>query len=358
MKSYIITIHCIHNFGSVFQSYALVQYLRNQGHDAEIIDYRPDYYSKGRNALKSYISRTLNLIPYKRQHARYNRFIEKEIPKTGEMYRSIEELSRLDSEEAIFITGGDQLWNSFHPCGRDDAYKLTFVHGQPKLALGTSMGRNSFSADELKNLAEKVTGFREIALREQSTVDMFKHYTSVPVHHICDPVLLMERKDYARFIGQKPLIKEPYLLMYLADKSDLLDDTTSYLANKMKLKVVHVCGFRKKCQCDYFLKDTGPEDLLNLINYSSFVVSASFHATLFSLLLEKQFCTLLPEAGTNTRIEDLLGYFGVSERIIHTSAELKNIDNDIDYSRVTPELQQFASRSRQLINTTLKDCTK
>lgn len=350
MKIYIITIHCIHNFGSVFQSYALVEYLRNKGYKAEIIDYRPDYYSRGRNAIKSYISKLLNFVPYLRQHARYNRFIEKEIPKTAKVYYTINDLKSATADDAVFIAGGDQIWNSFHPCGRDDAYKLTFVKEKPKFAFGTSMGRNSFSCEELESIAQNISDFISVGLREQSTVGMLKPYVNVPVSHVCDPVLLLDKNAYSRFIGGKPIIKEPYLLMYLADKSELLEKTVSHLSEKMGLKVVHVCGFRKKCTCDYFLKDTGPEDLLNLIYYSSFVVSASFHATLFSLLFEKQFCTLLPEAGTNTRIEDLLGFYGLNNRIMRHEDEIHHVDELIDYSEVSIKREQFSEASRKKLN--------
>lgn len=36
----IITIHKIHNFGSVLQTYALWKILREQGYSVEIIDYK------------------------------------------------------------------------------------------------------------------------------------------------------------------------------------------------------------------------------------------------------------------------------------------------------------------------------
>lgn len=354
-RYYIITIHCIHNFGSVFQSYALIRYLRSEGYDAKVIDYRPTYYSKGRNAMKAILSRTIHFIDYHKQHSKYERFISREMPKTSCEYHTIEELTGLDKEDAVFIAGGDQLWNSFHPCGRDDAYKLLFVTNKAKYALGTSMGRNSFSEEELKDIAQKIADFRYVGLREKSTVEMLRPYTNVPVAHISDPVLLLDKQDYFRFIGDKPLIKEPYLLMYLADKSELLEKTVSQTVRRLGLKVVHVCGFRKKCECDYFLKATGPEDLLNLIYYSKFVVSASFHATLFSLLFEKQFCTLLPEAGTNTRIEDLLSFFDISNRIVRNATELEQLQNNIDFNQVTPVLNRFAKDSREQINQILSN---
>ncbi len=353
MKIKIITIHCIHNFGSVFQSFGLVKYLRDQGYDAELIDYRPTYYFKGRNAVKKILAIGLNYFAYKRQSQKYDEFINNYLPK-GKVYRTIDDLRELDSTDSLFIAGGDQLWNNFHPCGKDDAYKLTFVNQGKKIAYGTSMGRNSFRKEELEELSKKIADFYSIGLREQSTVTMLQPYTKVPVYHVADPVLLLNKIDYMSFIGQEPIIKEPYLVMYLANKSELLSKTVEYVANQYDLKVVHVCGFRKKCKCDYFLKDTGPNDLLNLIYYSGFVVSASFHATIFSILLNKQFCTLLPEAGTNTRIEDALSYYNLNNRIIRKIDDLSQLDKVINFDNVNEIRDIFVQQSKKCLITEIE----
>lgn len=354
MNIYIITIHCIHNFGSVFQSYGLVKFLRDNGYNAKIIDYQPFYYRKGRNKFKKYASIALNPISYLKQHKKYASFINAQLHLTAKIYHSFEDLKELQADNAVFIAGGDQIWNSFHPCGRDDSYKLMFVNGKLKIAYGTSMGRNSFSKDELTALATKIRDFSNIGLREQSTVTMLQPYTDRPVYHAADPVLLLEKKDYEPFIGNDRLIKEPYLVMYLADSSSLLDKAIDYVARKRRLKIVHICGFKKKCKCDYFLKSTGPKELLNLIYYSDFVVSASFHATVFSVLLHKQFCTLLPEVGTNTRIEDVLSYFGLEKRIIRQVNDLENLDTDTKFERADEIRENLVETSKHILLSSLK----
>lgn len=349
-KIKVLTIHCIHNFGSVFQSYGLVEFLRSSGYDAELIDYRPFYYKKGRNIIKKFLGIALNFSYYRRQHKKYSYFIENYLPK-GRCYQTFEQMKQMENEISIFIAGGDQIWNNFHPCGRDNAYKLTFVNSGKKIAYGTSMGRNTYSPLELQELSKLINDFSAIGLREQSTVALLQPYVRVPVYHAADPVLLLESSKYMKFIGDKRLIKEPYIVMYLAAKTDLLQETVEYIAKARNLKIVHVCGFTKKCKCDYFLKDTGPEELLNLIYYSNFVVSASFHATLFSILFNKQFCTLLPEAGTNTRIEDLLSKFNLSDRIIRLDMDLKRLDIDIDFVPINDMLNGFVKESKvKLIN--------
>ena len=355
MNVYILTIHCIHNFGSVFQSYGLARYLCNQGYNTQIIDYRPSYYFKGRSIVKRYVSILLNPLSYIKQHRKYEEFIKNNLPVTNVMYKSLSELEDFDDKEAVYIAGGDQIWNSFHPCGRDDAYKLIFSKKGKKLAFGTSMGRTSFSEAELKQLGHKIEDYLFVGLREQSTVNMLKQYVNLPVKHVADPVLLLGKNEYMRFVGDKALIKGPYLVMYLAAKSELLEKAVEHVAKARNLKVVHVCGFKKKCKCDYFLKSTGPEELLNLIYYSNFVISASFHATLFSILFEKQFCTLLPEAGTNTRIEDLLSFYNLESRILHTISEIGNLDTDIDFTHVSEKRDAFSEQTRNDINDLIRE---
>ena len=63
MKIATITCHDVYNYGASLQAYALQQYLLEQGHDAEIIDYKP-YYLTGRYNWR-HIPAESRLFPYK-----------------------------------------------------------------------------------------------------------------------------------------------------------------------------------------------------------------------------------------------------------------------------------------------------
>lgn len=272
-------------------------------------------------------------------------------------FKSLSELRTFyAAQNHVFIAGGDQLWNDYHPCGHDDAYKLVFTDSRKKIAYGTSMGRDSFSDDELKKIAGLVNGFNRIMLREQSTVPMLQKHTSVPVSHVIDPVGLLDMKEFEA-IAVKPKINEPYAVMYLADSGDILNQAIQLLSKKMGLKIVHICGFKKKCYCDYFVKDAGPDEILGYILHADFVLSASFHATMFSLLFQKQFATLLPGEKTNARINDLLHYVGLEDRIIHSTEELDRIRKPVDYSYAEKRIQNFSKESKAALLDTLSELT-
>lgn len=353
MNVHIITIHHIHNFGSVFQAYCLQKYLQDLGYNVDIIDYRPSYYNSGRNKLKSLIGKLLNLKSFINRKRKYDTFIKNNDVLSRKTFFNMEQLqAEYKHSNDLFIAGGDQLWNSFHPCGKDDAYKLLFTNSSHKMAIGTSLGRNNQSTKELNELSKKIELFESIFLREKSTVDTLSKYIKIPCKHVIDPVGLLN-VDELKKMAIKPHGLKPYAVMYLADSGELLDKSIECLSKEMGLKIVHICGFRKKCCCDIFEKDTGPQELLGYILDADFVISASFHATMFSIIFNKPFATLLPNIQTNERIEGLLKYFGLENRIIKNLEDLGQLKEVIDFAPVNAKLEQFRSESVKYIERAL-----
>ncbi len=355
MKYSIITIHHIHNFGSVFQAYSLYKFLSQKGYDAEIIDYQPSYYKTGRNKLKSLVGKMINLKDYIKREKKFARFIKKNDRLSSEKFTDYKQLCKYyNKKENVFIAGGDQLWNNYHPCGNDEAYKLLFTDSKRKIAYGTSMGRDNFSEDDLKKLAEQTADFKQIMIREKSTVSMLQKHTKTTVMHVIDPVGLIDIKEFEK-LAVKPDIKEPYAVMYLADSGELLDEAVKILSEKLNLKVVHICGFRKKCECDFFLKDSGPEEILGYIMNAEFVISASFHATMFSILFNKPFASLLPGSNTNARIEDILRLCGLEDRIVRDEQSLECITNQIDWEQVNEKIEKLKIESASKLTEALNN---
>lgn len=349
MKAYLLTIHHIHNFGSVFQSITLYQYLLSQGVDIEVIDYRPAYYRSSSNKLKSFVGNILNCKYYRARKKKFDSFIRKNEKLTEQVFKNQKELNIFCKSEDFFIAGGDQLWNTFHPGGRDDAYKLTFTNSKYKAAIGTSMGRESYSNEELEDLARKIHTFLMIGLREQSTVKLLGGYTNVPIYHFVDPVMLFDNNWYiSKYIKKEKPFEEKYAVVYLTPKSEILNAAVKELRCK-GFKIVHICGFTKKCDYDYMLKDSGPDDILSAIYHADFVLSASYHATVFSVLFQKQFATLLPNKNTNTRISDFLAFCDLQDRLIADNTQLAKMFSEIDFSNSKDKISSLSNFTKNKI---------
>lgn len=351
MKIAIITIHKIHNFGSVFQAQGLYKYLSNKGYDVEVIDYNPEYFRKKK--LKSKIGELIYYPYYKARKEKFKKFVERNMNLSKKEYLSVSDLKKDTPEADVYISGGDQLWNSYHPCGNDDAYKLSFTNGL-KISYSTSMGRNTYTNSELVALRDELKDYYSISVRESSSVKLLKSVGVENITQVVDPVLLLDNSDYEKMLV-KPEI-ERYLFVYLVTPSKLLSETVKYISEKLGLKIVLYGGFSKKCECDYFLKDLGPDEVLSYLYHADFVLSASFHATLFSIMNNKHFVSLLPDKHTNDRIEDVLDWTHLKDRIIKSELDLdETIFGKIDYDKVDKEVKKRVEYSRDWLDQTLNE---
>lgn len=343
MKIKMITIHNIANYGSVFQAMALNQYLQKQGHECEVIDYNPIYFIRG--SLKSRIGRLMNYRAYKRRMTQYRNFVETNMNLTFRSYNSINDLRQEKWDADGFIAGGDQLWNEFYDCGKDDSYKLSFTN-KPKIAFGTSLGKNHFTKTGMDHLKREINDYVGIGIREQSGVKLLQEAGLRQVHGVCDPVFLLDRADYEKFL--RPVeIKEPYVFVYLVQKSKLLDEVVKFISEKLQLKVVLYAGFVPKCHCDIWIKEQGPEETLSYIVNADFVLSSSFHATAFSSLFHKEFLTILPGENTNARIDDFLELIGLDNRKISSCNNIEGVVNKkIEWAAVDEKLNKHIKQSK------------
>ena len=329
MKIRIITIHFIPNFGSIFQSYGLYTYIKKLGYkDVKIIDYRPSYFKPVRS-LRSFIGYLLNFSSYHKRKRKFDQFLLNNIELT-ERYNDLRSLEKNVPYADLYISGGDQLWNPFHDCGKDDAYKLTFTDGI-KISYSTSIGQSNISMEDLVELGNKISSYRSVSVREECSVYDLKKL-GIDAFQAVDPVFLLDVVEYKKFITPVK-VKENYLLVYLVEPSKMLDECIEYLSKKYNLKVVSCSGFSRKFKCDYFLKDLGPDEILSYIVNAKIILSASFHATVFSILFKKQFFTLLPNIHTNERIINLLNKYDLKNRII-TDYSIEQLDSSIEYSKL------------------------
>lgn len=350
MKTRIITIHGIPNFGSVFQSYGLCKYLKDNGFDdTRIIDYNPECFRKC--GLRALLGRVLNFKSYVTRTKKFRSFIEKNLSLTEKSYNTIEELHQEDFGADVYIAGGDQLWNVYHPGGNDTAYRLTCFKGK-KISYATSMGQKDFPQQELTKLSEDIKDFSHISVREASSVQLLES-KGLKATNVVDPVFLLPVEEYEKFLV--PVNQPDYLLVYLVTPSKLLEDTIAFLKEKYNLKVILCSGFQKKCTCDEHLKDLGPDEILSYIKNAKIVLSSSFHATAFSIMFQKQFYTILPDEHTNERIEDLLQKRGLSQRIVKNDTKFDvDFDKEINYSSVE-DYSNFIEASKEYLAKALSE---
>lgn len=91
--------------------------------------------------------------------------------------------------------------------------------------------------------------------------------------------------------------------------------------------------------CDEYI-NASPFELLEYVKHADYIITDTFHGTIFSIINHKPFVSLIREShngvyGNKEKLTDLLSRLELTERGISNSADLfEIIDQPIDYNRV------------------------
>ena len=144
-------------------------------------------------------------------------------------------------------------------------------------------------------------------------------------------------------ISIKSRINFEYILCYPLLGNKNFQKIIDQVKQKLNLPVVCVQTIAKKrVKADYYIYDASPNEFLDLIRNSKFVLTSSFHGTAFSIIFEKPFYTLIKDYKPQ-RMENLTNLLGLEDRIIRD--KIKEIDVNIDYKTVNNKLSSEREKS-------------
>ena len=353
MKIKTITCHDVYNVGASFQAYALSEYLRQQGHDVEIIDYKPDYLSKRYNFKavdnprfeKPFLLKVLYLVlkfpkrlleyPGKKN---FDKFREEYLRLT-ERYHSFGELKLNPPVADIYIAGSDQIWNTLFQNGKDGAFYLEFApEGTKKASYAASFATESIAPEWKNQVKEWLNDFDNISVREKSAVKLLDEM-GIKGQAVLDPVFLLTAVQWENLIKIKKTSKS--IFVYDFDENDFMRKISLTAKEKLHSKII---SFFKVDYSDENLRYPGPLEFLEVIYNSELILSNSFHATVFSLIFHKDFFVIKRNENINVRMMDLLKVVGLEDRLISNEKELESA-KPIDWGKVDEIINKERGRS-------------
>ena len=347
----LITFHRPVNFGAVLQSVALFKTIEAQGVACEIINYINPSFEKAYKPFKlsqitsvKYFLWSVARFPGEnRKSKNFKRFVQRNTSLTKPLYTA-EDLKAIGNQYDSYITGSDQVWN-LECSGNETAYFLDFVLDKPKNSYAASFGDIDVS-DELKERYNKLLrDFSAISVRETAGIDIVKKITGKDCVQTLDPTLLLNDKQWKEIISSvKPLVNEPYLLVYFMAQSDEIKremlTLARRIANEKKYRVVVIGGsLHKQKDGIYYVDVESPEDFLTLFRDTSFVITNSFHGTAFSVNFRKDFYSYVePDLKIKGRVESLLEKIGIEDRVFSYERQVKTIE-PVDFQKVYSALE-------------------
>lgn len=100
--------------------------------------------------------------------------------------------------------------------------------------------------------------------------------------------------------------------------------------------------------------EAGVEEFLSLVKYAECVITNSFHGMIFAVQYCRPFYVFSREQ-CDTKITELLDLFGLSDRMLVTEAEKKNM-SEINYEEVHGRIAEARKESLEFLNTELTSC--
>lgn len=160
-----------------------------------------------------------------------------------------------------------------------------------------------------------------------------------------DPVFLLDKQEWERLCKKE---SESYVLVYDFDNNAEIEKTAKRFANEKNSKIYSVL----KCEyADKVFEKFGPKEFVSLIYNAECVVSNSFHATAFSIILQKDFYVFNRNWKINTRMHDLVVDFNLKERLIEKKPD--KLD-EIDWQKIEKIYIEKVKQSKEFINEFLK----
>lgn len=359
----IITIHRVTNFGSVLQTFATQKILESLDYDITIIDYIAPRL-KVKNIFKESFIRRREGKLYKKisgfismeilNRFVFSQFLKKYINLSKEKYYSLEDIKTNLPKQDYYMTGSDQVWNSFYNKFIDPVFFLNFTEGK-KISFASSFGREYVDKEELTKIKSYLDKYTRISVREDSGVKMLQSIGFDNITHLVDPTLLITKDEWLKLLSVKTKKEKiPYVLIYPMSVIDPnLFVTARQVANRINGVVYFLgSGLKTYKEADKTFKLQSPIDFLSLVNNADFVVTNSFHGTIFSINFNKKFIVIPPEK-FHTRIQSILELLHLEDRVYLGQGNIDYFLKDFDYIKVNEMLRIERRKSLEYITKTL-----
>ena len=361
MKVGILTFHGADNYGAVLQAFALQEYIRSLNNDVDMVNYSPkavlkDYktfsfaFSNTFTGVKKYLlhplillRRFIRIIPFTRRAKKFDNFRKCFFDLSEPSYTDIE---KIPQDYDAYVIGSDQVWNTKISQDGEPVYFGKFKKNINSICI--SYAASAGDCEELLNTSESFDDFDAISVREISLKNLLQSKFNIASEIVADPTLLVEPEVWNQVAATSTYnTPEKYVLVYMVYYTEKALSIAKKIARKknMKVLIIDFCRITK----NHFISPIGPEDFVSLFKNASYVVTTSFHGTVFSVIFNRNFYFVSTKRKGENRVRLLLNDLKLEHRIIDDTPELK----PIDYAYAMKILPELRASSEAFLQKTL-----
>jgi polysaccharide pyruvyl transferase WcaK-like protein len=335
VRAGILTYHFSENFGAVLQAYALQRWLQQQGLQVCLINYHPAYVEDGseikqllnpRNLkanLKALYLKTLALktrvFGLNAQSRQFQAFKARFLNIDGPRYASADHLNHAVIGQQLLVAGSDQIWNPSGQTGLDPAYFLAFDCDKAirRISYAASFGKEYLEPEYHAEAEVLLKQLSAVSVREESGVAIVQQVSGLVAQCVPDPTLL--HREYSTLLATSTQTRSGHVFCYALRTGAGVREVAQALSRHVAGPIVSPYNAHRRWRQIGQTVQVGPQDWLKLLKDAAYVVTNSFHATVFAVIFEKPFIAVgLPgsKASLNARVRNLLEKLQLSHRFL------------------------------------------
>lgn len=360
------------NYGTLLQCYALQRILEELGYDNYVLDdshiiepYQKTFRYIIASSCYCFLSKLLNPFGIKKYNIvdpvivrKCRQFVSKYI----KVDYAINNLDDVSKRYDCFICGSDQIWNpgpSWYSKLNTSFYYAGFTD-KKKIAYAPSLGVKDYPENRKDEFVYYLSSFAALSCREEEGCKIINELTGEKVKKVVDPTLLLDEKRWRNLIGEKKR-KGGYVLCYFLTPQPWYWQFLHTIKTINDLKVLSIyTQYQPEIEPSNVVY-TGPREFLEYIDGANLVLTDSFHATLFSAILQTPFYTLerfpfgSSEYAQNLRLKNLNEMMGVFDRYVTdpTSKKISNYET-IDFISIRNNINHYSVLSIEYLKESLK----
>ena len=331
----IITVYNSVNSGSYLQAMALCKTIESNGN--EVFFYDSKTRKPRKKAFKTglwHIIRggglKMSIEPIK-QYRKFNRLVKK-----MNIERKIE-------ASDIIVLGSDEIWNVSRSTMSD--YPIFWGDGLTNDIISYAPSINNSKVTDLDNFTYVIPALKKmklITVRDEHSKQVLQSIVDLEMKIVVDPTIFSTKEEYIT-LAKRPE-QTNFLFVYSrgGEFSENEIHEIKAFAEKRELKII---GAPYMAWVDENVFPD-PLEFLGYLEAADYVVTGTFHGTIFSIIFNKKFISIMRN---NRKVEEVLNNFSLSSRGLENNNLEELLDSSIDYKIVNQLIETKRKESLEIL---------
>lgn len=342
MKICILSMQDVANIGSLLQAYALKQILTEEGNSVKFLHIQPiaednnlmtsvGYsFADEMGGSKNLFVRLKKLDRYSLYYIKNKKMEHTEAAIMDEFRKTYFTNASADEQFDLCIIGSDEVFNCTQPSPWGFTTQLFGNVPQARKVItyaaccGTTKDTDLTSAVK-QRIKGSLSKLLALSVRDKNTFKFVKNITGrTDIEHHLDPVFIT---DFFKEISKSSVagrLPEKYCIIYsYSNRIHNKEEIRNILTFCKRHKLVPICvGLGQKWISHTYALN--PFEVLWTFKNASFVITDTFHGTIFSAKYAKKFAVIIRKSNEN-KLGDLVDTIEVRDHVLENGNTLENL---------------------------------